>query len=127
MIFNFLLMVTISSVFLMKDLTPNTQFSRWAYFIAPVATIFWWAHYLMPMDGLFSNVIILSIYPMVPTFVFLILYERLNQLGKFQKQLVYAVSFGYWSLCFLNLISIFFLKVSFFNELFLFIMSTLLF
>ncbi|MEK9727455.1 MAG: hypothetical protein VW397_05050 [Candidatus Margulisiibacteriota bacterium] len=117
----------VSSTFLMNSLIPISPLSRTVFFVAPITTLFWWAFYFFPNTNLFTQDIVASVYILIPLFSFLIVYDRLDQLTSFQKQLVMVGSVFCWGVCITNLLAILILNHSLINSNYIMIFNSLFF
>ncbi|MEC8678129.1 MAG: hypothetical protein VXX85_04675 [Candidatus Margulisiibacteriota bacterium] len=112
---NFIVLYLISSIFQLKNLVFGVKYSKIAFSITALAAINWWLSYELIIDTAFQQIMVYSIYPSIPVFIFLMLFAKFYTKTKKLNISILIASLSYWLICTINAVSILAYKTNILN------------
>ncbi|MEC8678369.1 MAG: hypothetical protein VXX85_05910, partial [Candidatus Margulisiibacteriota bacterium] len=103
---NLLILFFISSIFHLKKLVTGSRYSSIAFSITSLGAIYWWLSYTLNIDVIFHKATVYNVYPSIPLFLFLMLFEKFSEKVKPIRSVILISSTIYWCICLINSIAI---------------------
>ncbi|MGA0241842.1 MAG: hypothetical protein ACO3K7_02435 [Candidatus Marinamargulisbacteria bacterium] len=116
MLFNLIVLVIISSIFLSSQLFKRRALILCGICSAMIGAIFWWGHYMMAAPDMDHSMVLLCNYPPLPLVIFLALYRDWRFKVHWHKITALIGISGYTLICFFNLVWMYAFEWSILNE-----------